>query len=394
MKKRDQLLLGLSVLAITLPTMAQNNAVVIKQEITKVEKSPFSGAFDISVGSDNNALVSKGIEASGSFYQISPSLKYTNGIFTSNISASIKDFNDQQISNNAKETSASIKLGIGTEIFGSTKSDTNLGLSYSDSRWPDFFGDDQLTGPGMPVRYSEAKLSQRLGFNLDRMTLSAGGSFANRNYTSRYSDWAKDIFGAREFQNDQTIAAADLNVDVKLTDMISIAAIPSLSQKKFDERPARETDGSKAGLVGNAPMTEFLNNDLRAEIRINTGRFSATPFVMTGVQMDQATGGEDLTRSGGGLELSLTLKESLNLKLSAAINIVKSAYDNWTYNMLPGNFKREDNDSTSDVNLSMDLNKSVGIGLAYSNIEEESTLNDSDENYRQEIVMTNLSIRF
>src|SRR5690606_26224394 len=154
-------------------------------------------------------------------------------------------------------------------------------------------------------------------------------------------------------QNDQTIASASLAVGVKLSDILEIAAIPSISQKKFDERPARETDGSKSGVIGNAPPSELITNDIRPELRLNTGSFSLLPYVETGIQMDQGSGGEDFAKTGAGLTASLTIVPSINLQLSGACGKKKMSYENWTYIVQSASTERIDDESEGSVKLSI-----------------------------------------
>jgi len=376
------------------PTFAQSTTTRVKKKVVAPapQKNPFTGNVDLIFGQDSNPMIIKN-GTQGSFFQISPSVGYKGEIFNASAGASIKDFGDQQLSNNAKETSANVKLGANTVFGSSTKSNTNVSLGYSDSQWPNLFGtnnQETLFGAGMPIRYFETKFSQSLDWKLDRLNVNASGSYANRDYTNNQPPAGPEIFGPGQFQNDQDILSGQLRLGLQISENLEVVATPSVAQKKYTERRARETDGSRAN---GALTTEFVTNNLRAEVKINLGSLELVPYVQTGVQLDQVNGGEDFNQTGGGLSASATLIPSINMKLSASYGSIRNAYDNWVLDVTGGG-KRIDDETNTGAQLSFDLSRSFGFMLDYQNIQEESTFNDTDENYTQEIISTGLSLKF
>jgi hypothetical protein len=386
-----------------LSALAQGSGVstnrIKKAKTEPIARNPFSGGVDFSVGNDTNALIAK-VGAKATFFQIAPNIQYKGEMFRTKIDAAIKDFSDQTVSNNAKENSATANFGIDGWFLGKAKSATDLTFQYSDQRWPNFFASadpDVTGGAGMPVRYMESRIGQSLLWDFKRLSIRAAGSFAYRDYSSQYSDFVTDVLGPVQFQNDRRIANGEVRFGIKMNENFEIGATPSVGQQFFMDRPARETNGQKFGQVGLAsgtPTTEYLTNNLKADLAIKTTYFDLNPYVSSGVQMDQATGGEDFSSTGAGLSLSVKANEAYNIKIVAGLDYENQEYDNWRFNIKSGSETRADTHTTTRIALSADFSKNLGASIGYQSLREESTLNDSDENYQQDTFTTTIGLRF
>lgn len=392
-----QLVIGASLLALSVPTFAQSSKTRIKKDNIKkeLEKSPFTGSFTIKAGQDSNILGTK-IGTGSSFFEFNPALNYTQGVFSADLNAGIKEYGDQAVSSNAKENSANIALGINTTIFGQTTSSTKLNLGYSDARLPDYFAstDEEIfEGEGIPHRSVTTGVSQSLGWDLGRLNLGLDASHKLVDYSSNFSDFTGEYKGATEFEMDYQMTEGSGRVGLKLRENLEISATPLVSLKKYDNRPAQTSTGERLGAGGNGRLTEYLKNELKTELKLNAGALSIGPHITSGLQIDQANGGEDYRYTDVGLSGSVVVNQANNVKISASVGSNNKKYDNWSYRLTDSN-NREDISSSSAVGASFDINKSLSMSLDYSNSEVESNYDSVDYNHRREIFSTGLTLKF
>ena len=391
------LITGASVLALSVTAYAQSSSTSLKKDDAKAEAGKFSGAFTIGLGQDSNIGDTKD-GTSGSFVEIKPSLNYTSGIFSTDLSAGIKDYSDQQISSNAQESSAEIAFGLNTKIFGNTDSSTKLSLSYSDGRIPDYNnGANSVTeGVGADNRSVSTGISQSLAWDFKKLNISAEGSYVSQDYTTNVVD-GNNLFGEQDVQKDNNKLEGKTRVGIKMSDNVELAATPLISHQKYSERQARESNGARIGNqgigVGTGKQTEYVVNEMTAELIISAGALSVTPKLVSGLQIDQANGGEDYRYNETGLSTSVLVNKANNVSLNASYSVKNENFDNYTAGV-PGGETREDDIEAVTVGTSFNVSNSVSLAVDYSNTLETSNHPSQDFNFRQEVFSTGLTVSF
>jgi hypothetical protein len=124
------------------------------------------------------------------------------------------------------------------------------------------------------------------------------------------------------------------------------------------------------------------------------GPVEITPSVMSGLTADQVNGAEDSTFNGAGLSVAILLHEKTQFKISGKIAYKNIKYDNWKFGVDNLELRAED-ESSSNINASVNLMKNLNLALNYDQTLEKSNLSgDTSENYRQEVVSTALKLNF
>jgi hypothetical protein len=376
----------------TLPNRANITTTPLKQ--AKVDETDtelkVESKFTVTAGNDSNPLIIRDGNQS-TFYEMSPELKISGDALSAKFSAKLHDFSDQQTSNQGKATGAAINLELNTKFIGETKSTTGLNLTYSDERWPDFLNESNF---GMPLRYLETKASQRLAWDMGDFNLALDGSYALRDYSSTYSDFAETIFQRQFFQNDFREVAGSVRVGVKFTKNIEFAATPIIKHRVYQNRPARQTTGVNGGALLNDGNAEWVDSEILAELKMNLGPLEVTPSVTSGVRADQIHAAEDYTMTGAGLSANVVLEPKSKFTLSGSINYKNFRYDNWRVGVINSGL-REDDETSSSLKASMNIKKNISIALSLDTVREISNIvNDPSETYLQRIVGTSLSVQY
>lgn len=383
---------------------ASTVATKVKTEASQKSGTQYSGSVGITVGKDSNATVEKtkidfapNVPVSGSFYEITPSVGFKNDLLSGHFGARIKDFTSQGLSDNAKETQINADLDLNYSL-GLLKAQTKVDFENADSKYPDYISG---TTKGMPIRYFQTRISQDLSVDLGQLNLAIGGSFANKDFTTPYLDNPSDhIFGQKIFEQDQRITEGKLRIGAKLAENLEIAVRPLIRHTQFLEEPARQTNGQKGGAYfdPSTPRREVLKQEGNVDFVFSTGRVNITPTFTFGNDSDEAFGALDNTYRGAALKAELIIDPGTNLKLNGSFNYKEVDYDNWTYNglnnVIANGAKRKDTEKTTTAGISVNVTKNIGFGVNYTLIEEVSNWETPDENYKQEIVGSTLTVSF
>lgn len=385
--------------ASTLPatTATTTDIKEVKKEVT----SPFSGSVDFTVGKDSNIDPGK-TDIQGTFFQIDPTLNFKSGGWSGSFGASIKDYKDPIYSEIFKKNEAKAEFGYEAKISKQTTSTTKLNALYHDERWPDYMGytatdgkDESGVYHSMPIRYSELKLTQSLGFDLGSVKTEIGGSAKYRDYHSLYTDYSDKLLGEHIHERDHSEITAFGKVTLAAASFLDLSASPSIKQSKYDERLGRQPDGRSGGTTLPAPNYELITSEIGFDVAFKLINDSnITPKAVVGQVADQAMGAEDNSYYGFGLSSSLVLDKATKLTLTPNFMYKKINYDNWT-NSTDNGDKRVDDETSGGIDASIMLTKNFGAKLGYSITREKSNISkDTSENYRQEIVSSALSFTF
>lgn len=372
--------------SVVMPTDSRLSTKAAKPEVAKSEDK-LGGNVALTLGHDSDYLIDK-LGEDATFFEIAPSLSYDSKHFGANFGARIKDYSTQEASDQAKETEANV--GFSAKFGSDLKSTTKLDFTNSDSRWRDFFNE---TMDGMPIRYFQSKLKQSLGMQINALALEANASILFRDYSNSWTDNASPLLGTRIFDRDYTEEQVDGRVGVELSKAVSLAGRPVFKHRKYIDEPARETDGSKGGLAGGAPDAETMTTEMNFDVITTFGPVGITPTAIVGQDSDRGFGALDTSYSGGKLAIAIDIDKDTGLKLMASGEYKDIKYDNWTKDV-KGGALRNDIESTTSVGASVNLLTAVNLALNYALVEEKSNVDSIDENYRQEIIGTTVTVSF
>ena len=167
------------------------------EEVAKEETpSAVTGSVEFTMARDSNVNPSN-VDTKATSYQIAPSLSFKSGNFGASISATIKDYAEQQQSDMFKQNEAKANMTYTANLTKTATSTSAISGVFLDERSPDYIGlhDWDANNPedrGMPVRYADSKFEQKLGFNFESIQTELGGSVRHRDALSLYSDFASN----------------------------------------------------------------------------------------------------------------------------------------------------------------------------------------------------------
>lgn len=367
--------------------------------------SPFTGGVNFTYGHDSNIDPDKTNE-NANFVLVEPKVSYKNGGFSASAGAGIRDYADQEKSNQFKQTEAKADVGYTFDINNIANSTTTVAVLYHDERWPDYINGPDLNGVdhGMPIRYVETTLSEKLGFNLGILKLEAGGSYAHRDALNLYSDFAPDIFGEKKLEKDYDEISGFGKATLSAGQYVDFSLRPLIKQTKYTEREGRLSSGHVAGLAQRTPLYELITSELGFDIAFKYKSSNITPKAIIGQVSDEALGAEDQSYYGYGIAANLVLYEPLKLTITPNAMYKKIKYDNWVSTgydssalptFIENGEKRLEDEVSTGVTASIMATKNFGVNLAYAMIKETSNLkDDSSENYRQEVISSTLVFTF
>ena len=371
------------------------------QEVAAKPSTEFSGNVDFTSGKDSNIDPDK-VNIKANYYQIAPKLNFSSKRWSGSFGASVKDFPDQHQSDMFKQNEASAEISYNTSISSRTDSTTTLSGLFHDERYPDFINgipgnieqysqDDH----GMPIRYTDVSIKQKLAFNMSSSLKSEiSGSAKHRNALSISSDYAPDIFGSRKFEKDLNELAANGKLTWSAASALDISLSPSIKQIKFTDRQGRQPDGSAGGLQQSAPLYELVVSEVTLDTAIKIGKSSITPTFLVGQTADRALGAEDNSYTGIGLNSTLVLHEASEFTLEPKVMYKKTSFDNWT-NGVKFDPLRVDNELTAGVSAGFMLTKNFGLKAGYDYTRAASTITgDTSGNYTEEIVSSTMTFKF
>jgi hypothetical protein len=357
----------------------------------------FNSAVNFTIGSDDNIDPDKN-NIKDNFFEINPTLDFRGQIFSGTVAAAVRDYAKQETSDIAKKTTANADLNMDLSVSNSLKSVTSVGAKYNDEKWPDFIDEDNDgLMDGMPIRYLQTGLSQRLIYDTASMNAEIGGSYMKRDYTNLYSDYANDLLGEYRYEQDYNEAKFFTRVAYKANANFEIAARPSVTQKKYEERNGRLSDGHVGGLALKTPNYELITSEFATDAIFKFAGSNITPTALVGQVSDEALGAENNNFYGFGLSASIMLNKDRNLVITQSALYKRITYENWTKDT-NGEFfdeKRIDTDMTGSLAISMDITKNFAAKLAYEVTDEESNMGlRLDENYKQQVIGTTFTLKF
>lgn len=354
-------------------------------------QAKYSSEMSVTIGEDSNIFPDKA-GVGGAFFEAAPQIKFETQNWTGSLKASIKDYSKQELSTQAQQNQISTNLGYNINLTNITKSTTELSFKYSDEKWPDWIDG---TENGMPMRYFQTVISQGLDWNINQVGLGIKAHYNNTDYTSNYTDWAPEVFGQQFFEIDYEDYGIEGKVSFKLNENLELVGKPKVSQRKFKDRPARQTDGSQGGEAfrDNTGNLNIITNEFNLEVKINLGNVSITPTLKAGTRADQVFGAEDSSLIGGGLSAKIVLDEPSKFDINTSFSSERRDFDNWT-NRVPDGETRLDNTVKFAVNSGINFTETFRAGLSYSNEQVKSNFSVTDVNYRQEVIGTTLTLSF
>lgn len=375
--------------------------------ITKLEKpmpekeSVFSGSVNFTVGHDSNIDPNKE-GTSGTFYQMTPTLSFKTDHWSGSFGADVKDFADQTTSNLNKTSEVSANVSYTGHLSEMTTSTTTLAGLYHDEMWPDYLTglDVNQVDRGMPIRYTDGKLTEKLDFDFGNgFSTQVGGYYQHRENSNPYSDWAANILDPRLATQSFNEYSAFGKVGLAAGQYIELAARPSVTERDYTEREARQPDGSTGGWLLPAPLKKLLTTEVAFDLNFKYGKTVFGPTAMIGQVSDEALAGENASYYGGGVKGDIVLSEDYHITISPSVIYKEVAYDNWTYNT-PGytpttaGEKRLDHHLDTAINGKIMFTKNFGWGLGYANANYYSNVNDTSENFKEEIISTTAIFSF
>ncbi len=369
-----------------------------KIEAAKPEaESPYSGSVNFTVGHDSNIDPDKQ-GTKGTFYQIAPTLNFKTTSWSGSFGASVKDFSDQTISNLNKSTDLTANLGYTAKLSEMATSTTTLDGAYHDEMWPDYIAglDINQIDRGMPIRYTDGKLTEKLGFDFGNgFNTALGGYYLHRENSNIYSDYAANILDPRLVTQTFNEYQANARLALAANQYIEIAARPSITERDYTQRQGRQSDGTTGGWLLQAPLKKLLTTEAAFDLNFKVGSSSFGPTAMIGQVSDESLAGENGSYYGGGLKGDIVLNQDLKLTLSPSVTYKQINYDNWTNGVdVPGE-KRIDHHLDTAINGKIMITKNIGwgVGYAYSNYHSNCS-GDSSENFKEEVVSTTAIFSF
>ena len=378
----------------------------VKKEATP---SSFSGSVEMAGGRDTNVGGDK-YDLKSNFYRLSPTLGYKGESLETSFGAVIQDYADSELSNNYKENSAFINGSFNAKVSNSVSSKTSLGVTYYDTRQPDYIniGDFIVggTNPGLPLRYTEASIGQSFTFAVNnKVTSEIGATALRRESYDLTTDFSPQILNTVDtdfegiYEKDYNKLSAFGKITLGAASFLDISAKPSVSQLRYDSgsRNGRCPDGQGAGTSACGNLSdnyELITSELAIETAFKWGASNITPKAVVGLTSDEALGAEDNSFYGIGFSSSLLLHARTGLTVTPNIMYKKINYDNFRNGVANGE-TRVDDETSGGIDAKINLTKNLSLATGIAVIREESTkFNDRSENYKQQIYTTGLTFSF
>lgn len=343
-------------------------------------------SVDFAVGSDSNVYEEEPSEGD-TYYSVKPALSYGMAGFAGKAFVEYKDFADSKNSAQAKKANVGAELGY-TGVFYSLKSETNSSFGYTSKR-------TQRSGSleGLGANVFDFKISQGLGFDLGQLSIGGKIGFDRQDSDQIQSDDTPDVIEISNYVESYSKLYFSFNVTAKFNENVAFSVEPSVTQKVYDESPARQTEG-QGGIGALGTDREYLDNTLVAALPITVSNFELKPSFTFGMRNDRAFGGEDNSSTGFGIVSSIKIPQAYGLKLSAGYAHAQYDYDNWTDSLKAGESLREDTEDTLSLGASLNFNPNFSFALAYSDYTIESTRTSAAVNYDRQITSGTLTAKF
>lgn len=377
--------------------IAETGSSTTKIETPKpAEASPFSGGVNFTIGHDSNLDPNKSY-VSGTFYEIDPSINAKSGNWSGSFSGSMKDFSNQAISDTNKVNEINANVTYAPDINETYKSTTALDGKYHDEMWPDYINGKDVNGydHGMPIRFTTGTLTQKIDADYKNgLSAQAGVDYQHQENSNNYSDWAAPIFGARLAPQSFNEYKAFGRIGIAAGENVEFAARPSIADREFTERYARQPDGSTGGVTQSAPLKKLLTEELALDINFKFLGSTVGPTAAIGQVSDQVYAAENQVYYTVGLQGNIVLAEKLKLSLQPMVAYKHANFDNWTNATPNSSEKRQDDDLDTGVNAKMMFTKNFGWGAGYVYSNHRSNYADTSENYKEEVVTTTAIFAF
>lgn len=359
----------------------------------------YNGRVDFLVGHDSNLDPNRsGVQ--DEYYQIDPSLGFEGEHWSGNVQAMMLDYENQQISTDNKKEDAQGTVAYKTDLTQSVKSTSTFFAEYHDEAWPDYINGPEIAGldGGMPLRYTLAKLDQKLDYNLgDGFTATTGANAEHSESSELYTDWSVNVLNQDRFRPSFNQYEAYGEVAFQAAPWVQFALDPSITDQKFTERLAYGPDGAPIGTPTTSGLSSSLFEMVTSELDFNTnlkfGDTTLTPTLQVGQANDTVFGGNTNTYYGGGLNGKIMLNKDANFYVKPSVMFTQTNYANFNYMLAPGVY-RQDSLVVAGLEADANITKTVGWVATFMHTRNLSNVDWSFINYNEDVVDTGIFFAF
>ncbi len=373
-----------------LTSLTEKTPTTAKKSTTK-----YNGRVDFLMGHDDNLDPNRS-GVSDAYYQVDPSLGFDSNHWSGNVRAMMLDYENQQISDTNQKQEAEGVFSYKDDLTQNIKSTTTIDGLYHNEKWPDYINGPDTLGldHGMPLRYTLAKLTETLDYNLGSGFTAQTGAYVEHLESSElFTDWAPNSLDPLRFRPSYNQYSGFGQIAYQAAPWVQFALVPSVSDQSFTERQALQPDGSPGGNQVSAPLFQLITSELDFNTNFTFGDTTLTPTLQIGQANDPVYGGDTNSYYGGGLNGKIMLDKDLNFYISPSVVYTQWNYSNFQYMLAPGTY-RQDSVVTSMLSADINITKAVGWQASYTRVRSLSNVQWTFLNYNEDVVDTGIFFAF
>ena len=362
---------------------------------TKKSTTKYNGRVDFLMGHDDNLDPNRS-GVSDAYYQVDPSLGFDSDHWSGNVRAMMLDYENQQVSDTNQKQEAEGVFSYKDNLTQNIKSTTTIDGLYHSEKWPDYINGPDTLGldHGMPLRYTLAKLTETVDYNLGSgLTAQTGAYVEHLESSELFTDWAPNSLDPLRFRPSYNQYSGFGQIAYQATPWVQFALVPSVSDQDFTERQALQADGSPGGNQFTAPLFQLITSELDFNTNFKFGDTTFTPTLQVGQANDPVYGGDTNSYYGGGLSGKIMLDKDLNFYISPSAVYTQWNYSNFQYMLSQGTY-RQDGVVTYMLTADINITKTVGWEANYTRVEALSNVQWSFLNYNEDVVDTGIFFAF